>query len=537
MENESEKVEKKRLSYKKKYIIFVILLLIITAIACVLTIKYLSKENSQDEIIIIENSIEQPVEKKSAEDKKYTINSYTETYDDNPIRINKHYLVKGVETSEDLYEKSEKERKNYVQIEGLKDRDTENSINERLKQKAIEMDTDDVNTYVAGNFGDVLSVEISGLCKNENDKYITKHDCLNVDLNTGEEIPLEKVFVSSTPIKALIVNGLYKALSWENIYGADEGIIESYDMNKSDTSDYENKSIEVMRKYDNNKDNIDYIISPEKVTILGSLIQDKNGNDISINIDFVDNIDEVSIYKRFLTGNSIYKDSSIGLKKTIVFTKRLENSSNFIDGIKYGKIADNVFDQEILQKNGVNANWSVINKAINEISSKENSETIKNLDSSKGLFIQKEYGVNGSGESNYYKIYVTIAKTICDINYFKNEAFKDFIHLQQQESGAAKLVMFSKELKELYPNLEPEDEAYETYYIGINGEFLGNTEQEAKTKTSSSEYQNIIEQYNPSETKQEQEVNNSSIEEDEEENSTSENITEENKNTINESSN
>ena len=88
----SERIEDIKKINKKffiKFVIFLIVLILITILAIHFTIIYLDK-NDADSKNILENEIE--VEKKTAEDAKYAIKSYTETYDTNSLKITEIFI-------------------------------------------------------------------------------------------------------------------------------------------------------------------------------------------------------------------------------------------------------------------------------------------------------------------------------------------------------------------------------------------------------------------------------------------------------------
>ena len=144
-----------------------------------------------------------------------------------------------------------------------------------------------------------------------------------MNLATGEEIKLEELFVSSAPINLYLANGLYEILAWED--GRD-----AYDMSKVDTSSYEDKFLLLAKNYAKNKVDLKYIITADKITVFGlidkNIIDCENPENFDITIDLTKCIDEVAMYKRFLTDQQIYDNTSFGIKDTIVFipTNNLE---------------------------------------------------------------------------------------------------------------------------------------------------------------------------------------------------------------------
>lgn len=161
-ENKKAKQEDSNKTNKKfiiKFSIFVVVLLLITGGAIYFTIKYLNEPNkeNQEEISVSEET------KQKAEDSKYAIKSYAETYDTNSLKITKYYDIDGKITTEletGISNASYNTCIEYIQIDGLKDKNIQQSINDRLKQESYNLKDKYVYPQVTANFANVLSVNI-----------------------------------------------------------------------------------------------------------------------------------------------------------------------------------------------------------------------------------------------------------------------------------------------------------------------------------------------------------------------------------------
>ena len=325
------------------YIVFVVILICATILAIYFTIQNMEKQEEikqEENPITNVNEVVTETPKKEAEDKKYAITSYQETYDENAIKIIQYYDANGTVTTnrEDLSPSDE--WINFIQIDGLKNKSIQNNINERLKNAAESLYKSNmgVSTYVFANFCNILSVEISGF-----DNNIT----LNIDLATGNDIKLEDLFLSSAPINSYLANALYKTLAWEdsNTNSEDEYDL---DMSKVDTSEYEEKFLMLINNYNKQKDKLKYTISSNKISIYylltPNILDVEWLNNVSIEIDLTECIEEVAMYKKFLTAENIYENNSIGQKDIIVFT---DAYTDYFTVLNYGKIQDNIFMEEI----------------------------------------------------------------------------------------------------------------------------------------------------------------------------------------------
>lgn len=317
-------------------------------------------------------------------------------------------------------------------------------------------------------------------------------EALNIDLTTGQDIPFEKVFVSSAPINLFLGEGLYEELAWERtIYTEKEPDEYINDMDKVDMSDYEELTLILANNYKKLKENITYNIYPSKVVVYGltdNIID--SDYDSGITIEFLDIIEEIAIYKRYLTKNSIFENDNIGMKNLIVLTNILDSNhgSEYIDdyirNISYGKIKENIFINEtmILMYDMLGEDEKTPEPVIEYIQkiSENNQKTLKEETSKdKGVIAEIEYNIFKHEEESFYRIRAVKSKATSSIYYFQNEAFRDYAKVKAYPSVSVEMNSFKEFMQEEFPNLEIKEE-YEEYYISQTGEFLGNTEEEAK---------------------------------------------------------
>ena len=405
---EKEKNSKK---FIIKFIIFSIVLITITIIGICVKINKINQEIQPIE----KTEKTEEVSLKETDEEKYAIKAYNETYNQNSIEIVNYYDVNGkVQISDDdIFDANV----NFVQIKGLKNQSIQNAINEKLKQKAYNVKSSvkgKIDSIVKGNFGNILSVIIR-----DDDEYLGEgsFETLNIDLTTGKDVSLEKVFISSASINAILAQGVYKAIVWNE--AAKEGFGENHDVNNYDTSQYEDVFLKFIRKYNENKDDIKFVIYPSGIeiygmldeTILGEKVQDACNR---IQIDFLDNLGEVAIYKRYLTDEDIYQNNNLGEKDVIILTEGVtvsngEDLSKWRHRLNYGNLQDNIFIEEVVDLIE-EENTKVAMDYIKSISNKEQKKLKQEINNDQGAFFQKYYSINE--EDNYYYISIDTSKDI-----------------------------------------------------------------------------------------------------------------------------
>lgn len=166
-------------------------------------------------------------------------------------------------------------------ISGLKNKEIENNINERLK----EMKNNTKYCYVSFNVSNVFSA----YCENNS---------ISIDLNTGNDIILEEVFQKNSDINSILMTSFYQNICNFNAYcfiPDDEARnwLNDYDNN------IENKLVEAFKKI--YKNNYSFAIGYEGLHLF---LDDFNWT----NIYYYNSPNEITIYDRFLNNNNIYEN-------------------------------------------------------------------------------------------------------------------------------------------------------------------------------------------------------------------------------------
>lgn len=501
MTKENEKNNNKK--FKKFYIIFVVVLLLITIIATYITIKYIDSSSNQmneEKEELIENDSDETSEiaKRKAEDEKYALRKYSETYNENDLIFNEYIDINGeVKLRKDIPDIIIREKYiEFIQIDGLKDKQVQTKINNLLKEKSYSFEKDKrVGTSVTASFSNVLSTIVS--CYDDRG-YTQNEIYLNIDLSTGNEIPFEEIFVSSAPIKSILAEGMYKTLAWETKgkNTNEENWEDEYDISKADISDYEDKSIILAKKYEKEKGKIKYSLHFDKIIVYDLLngITDKEYG--TITIDFVDHLEDIAIYKRFLTEDSLFENSDIGLKNIIVCEYPAGYNCQNIEGIQplnLGFIADNIYMEDLTQCYANSEEENTIKK-IRKFLLNISNETKNNLKNNynDGLIFQRlMYIIHDTNESYYY-IRIYEVKATCSRECFANLAFKDYIDLKTMPRADSGVFIFSDDEynQNKYPNLKITGLTEREIYFSLDGEYIGDNEEEAIRKTKSNDENN-----------------------------------------------
>ena len=209
---------------------------------------------------------------------------------------------------------SEKVQSKYYKISGLKDQTIQNNINTEIEQIALncyrekiknlsEVKEVYVNVNYSANFSNTLSfyVDYVGtIADNVEDTY-RGYKGINYDLTTGEKITIDKMFTSDAPIENILRESAYYSL----VKNKTESTL-SGDFVVNDYGNIEEEIFEFINAYKNEK-LIDFYYTPSHISIYYK--------DELISIEMEKWAQYISIYSRYLTGETIFEADNVGLKK------------------------------------------------------------------------------------------------------------------------------------------------------------------------------------------------------------------------------
>lgn len=214
-------------------------------------------------------------------------------------------------------------------IRGLKNKTVEDKVNNDIKNRISEFISKlpdnskakylRLNYTITGNFSNVLS----GYC-NISYQYNYEDIALNYELVNGERLKLEDLFVKDMDINTLIRKMVYKEMARHTFGG--ESVSDIYYDEKTqawlreyyDYEEYKTKIIEdeaYVTENDLNKMMKEFMKKEEKIFYYSpTKIYIKLDDDHDYYYYIKDIADEITIYDKYLTKESIYESQDIGMK-------------------------------------------------------------------------------------------------------------------------------------------------------------------------------------------------------------------------------
>lgn len=379
------------------------------------------------------------VNKKESEDLKYIVTDFKERYYINPLTIEEKYYTAGkIKTS--AGEETDKINIQYIEISGLKNSTIQTNINNEIKQIAYKYEEGlystqkyAVYTKVVGNFSNILSIEIyMNVYNQENDVVKSETAYLNYNLATGDKIKFLDLFASNTPMNSIIYDIAYESLAWNTYINLDMSETEwnnATNMDKRDTSDYEDILLKAIRKYENmNKDNIAFSISPDNLKVILDLgIDEEVTNEYNINL--YKYAQYITIYKKFLTDENIF--SKQPTTELTVFNEATQGIT-----VEYSKFERENLYILVYSNTSIEEEHSTYLNQVNTLKNQyikqfiQEANSIAEKDKLYGYIIRifvtgniNEYS-NDYGNEDLISIHSVYTIQKCSLDYFENSAFK-----------------------------------------------------------------------------------------------------------------
>lgn len=352
------------------------------------------------------------------------------------------------------------------QISGLKNKDIETKVNNSIREKIYSSlkeysDIEYMSFYTNANFSNVLSIICTCGLKDD-----WKEIYLNYELINGEELKLDDLLSKNTDIYTVVRKAFYRAAAGSAVMNEDieepkydpttnTWYIYRYEWNTS-TESSEKKKVEFVIDEDEVAQNIaNFINSSRKDFFFSS--QGVYLKTYNYFVNFTDIADNIVIYDKYLTDESLYEREDIGLKN--LFTCAF-SCSNVVKYQDYKMLGDNLF-YDVAIKESDTVIWNRINAAgVNE----KMCELLKKK-SYKKLEEYKELA-----SKNPDKFYVVIIRPLVSILDFENNAENTYfintqLDIKLAENQESKEVNM-KQIKEQYryPNVSFYDSAGDYYY-------------------------------------------------------------------------
>ena len=293
-----------------------IIFLILFTIICVgVTLFFILKSNNSKNIQDSTNIVSETINNNTIQitDDGLGVKSLDETYKQNSLKIKDVKFTDGKKKADGSYQVEG----NYIQIEGLKNKEVEQKINETLKNKIASWYSEDdfskgvvIYTNCTANYGNVLSVE--SLKYDETMKYLG----INIDLSTGNEIKFNNLFTQNASIKNILSKSIYDSLILNDTGGdfesiSDEAVFsedgendrthgesqEFVDERNERYSQIEDKVFKILTNY-NNGEEFEFSFSTRCIYVYK--------DNIRIEIPMVKYYNQIAIYNRYKNNSDIY---------------------------------------------------------------------------------------------------------------------------------------------------------------------------------------------------------------------------------------
>ncbi len=236
------------------------------------------------------------------------------TYDANDLLIQTVYIPRTDEVEIEV-----------PQLDGLKDLELQEKINQdiynRVDTLLQEFPMANYGSYyVRANFANVLSISYH---TGDGNRYGQLF--LNYNLVTGERLKLEDLFLTDADITQCVRSAFYEMLARENMY--------TMDMDwESELTVYpdENRVYKMVKGYMESEEQL-FMFSPAEICFYYG--------EYCATLRMPDNADQIAIYSRFLTEESIFTRDDIGFKNAFTCADTAQYDSFKI--IEYGYLEPN----------------------------------------------------------------------------------------------------------------------------------------------------------------------------------------------------
>ena len=337
-------------------------------------------------------------------------------------------------------------------IKGLKDKSVEEKINNDIRKRIIEKLAEisekhdniyitDTNTYIKSNFSNVISYNWSFNFEILNgEKYNYESVFLNYELVNGERLNFEDLFVKNADLYSIVRRIFYRQVARESLGGEMDGSAyydkESGKWLKDAWDPYTGEDITVeyipyLTEYDVSKRIENFMMNENKKFYFtpGRIYVIDNTTGYSHHLYFEEIAENVVIYDKYITEQSIYETSDIGLKNLWTCSEINFWNNQFL---KYGFAEENLYYEISMDRysNGADENYPLavsLKKVKNQLIDKANNKleeykkiAKKNPNEFYVLSINPYYAVEDSDFTNQIFVRTEEYLTTTDIKYKKD---------------------------------------------------------------------------------------------------------------------
>ena len=292
----------------KGKLIFVIIFSVICIIVTSILIIYKRIDIKNDDVQNEQYATEEKIITTSKEEKGINLKG---KYNQNDLKFNEKKFS------------NEKIDITYFQLEGLKDKKIQEKINKEIEVEALngyknsidlnKVGNVSVSLYETANFSNILSLcsYSWGKVDDDSDDLVDVHKGITYDLNTGNLIKLEDLFVENAPIIEILRKSAYYSFVSNR---AELNL--SGDLQVNDYGNIEEDISDFIEQYKKGQIT-NFYCSPSAITI----IYDK----MYLYISFSEWADYINIYSKYLSDESLYLNNDIGYKNLYTLTDRRFN--------------------------------------------------------------------------------------------------------------------------------------------------------------------------------------------------------------------
>lgn len=287
-------------STKIKVIVFMIVFALVAIFTTYFAVLYVNEKN------IVENNNEQNKQEEIKEQTPLQVDKQESSLPDNShlgVVLGERYFENNIQINT-INDKKENLDYKYYEITGLKDKAIEEKINKEIKDVAMQ-EVDEAleensryyyfSAYINANFNNVLSISIE-------DTY------LNYDLSTGKKIKFMDLFTNNSEgvVWNLIKENLKQYWLEEQYYQTGE-----YDEENSkvifDQSGMDEYLLKMHNYYMKNKEDLMFYVGNGYITV--------RINDDYAYINMEDMYENIAVYKKYLTDESIFENGNLPKEK------------------------------------------------------------------------------------------------------------------------------------------------------------------------------------------------------------------------------
>lgn len=208
------------------------------------------------------------------------------------------------------------------QMKGLKDHKIQEKMNQEIYQSVMNAVNEmpeviNASHYTYSNFANVISLQVY-IANNETSKQLY----FNYDLTSGEQLRLEDLFLKDTDLLEIIREAFYKTLVQFHMMDGMDGEIVSHD---------ENELYRIVKRYSQKEDKT-FAFSPSDIYLYYK--------DYVASVSMKDYADQIGIYSRYLTKDSLFERNDIGKKNIFTCASFPDNTFKIFE---FGYLEDNLW--------------------------------------------------------------------------------------------------------------------------------------------------------------------------------------------------